>query len=860
MEKIFENLLNDKTGDYILPFFWQRHEDEKTIRTYMRKIRECGIKQVCLESRPHPDFCGPGWWHDTDIIFDEADKLNMRVWILDDKEYPTGSANGKGAELPFDLKKSFLHLKQFDALGPKERTCFILGNYSSENLPKIISAIAVSVEIKDGEAILTDKIIDISPYIVKDRVYLNIPNGKWKICVVEEKFGDPNDRLDTQINPITSESTELLIKEVYEKHYERYKERFGKSFSGFFSDEPGFYNITGFNGKLGGDPSVRLPWGIDMPAEMEKAQGKDWRLNLPFLWLDLKQKASRVRYSYMNALTRLYEKNFSCKIGDWCRKHNVEYIGHIVEDNNTHSRLAIGAGHYFRALAGQDMAGVDVVLNQLLPDLDYKIKNFCEWDGEFFHYALAKLGSSFARTDAKKQNRALCEIFGAYGWHEGLKLMKWLADHMLVRGINYFVPHAFSMAKFPDEDCPPHFYAHGNNPQFPYFGKLVDYINRISYLNSSANPQIKIAVLYHAEAEWCGECMLLQKPARELTQNQIDFDIINADSLDKSESEQSLMLNGNVYEILLIPYAEILPLEIAEKIVKLSANTRVIFINFPPREILDDRNNEILNDLCAVTDTVRLDKLAELLKGAGYGSLRLSHPQKTLRCRHSKSKTVDIYYLFNESSSVPIDTAVTFKNTGAVYRYDAMGNRFYQTETQSFGENTVLKLKLSPCETCILINGNIEINAETLAPGKLRSIPIDTVFDVSMREYNRKDYKKWRLCSVLPDMSSPEIFPYFSGTFCYETDIQNTYGAEKMYLDLGKAYETLRLVINDNEAGVLISPPYIFDIKKYMKNGNNHIAVYVTNTLSKSIYDRFSADVQQEPSGLMGPIQLLIED
>ena len=81
-----------------------------------------------------------------------------------------------------------------------------------------------------------------------------------------------------------------------------------------------------------------------------------------------------------------------------------------------------------------------------------------------------------------------------------------------------------------------------------------------------------------------------------------------------------------------------------------------------------------------------------------------------------------------------------------------------------------------------------------------------------------------------------------------------------MYLDLGKAYETVRLVINDNDVGVLISPPYIFDIKKYMKNGINHIAVYVTNTLSKAIYDPFSADVQQEPSGLMGPIRLMIED
>ena len=42
----------------------------------------------------------------------------------------------------------------------------------------------------------------------------------------------------------------------------------------------------------------------------------------------------------------------------------------------------------------------------------------------------------------------MCEAFGAYGWNEGLKMMKWIADHLLVRGINYLVPHAFDPKKF----------------------------------------------------------------------------------------------------------------------------------------------------------------------------------------------------------------------------------------------------------------------------------------------------------------------------------------------------------------------------------------------------------------------------
>ena len=40
-----------------------------------------------------------------------------------------------------------------------------------------------------------------------------------------------------------------------------------------------------------------------------------------------------------------------------------------IEDMNAHMRLGYGAGHYFRALEGQDMAGMDIVLGQVNPEI-----------------------------------------------------------------------------------------------------------------------------------------------------------------------------------------------------------------------------------------------------------------------------------------------------------------------------------------------------------------------------------------------------------------------------------------------------------------------------------------------------------
>ena len=167
------------------------------------------------------------------------------------------------------------------------------------------------------------------------------------------------------------------------------------------------------------------------------------------LWYDMEGRSNDLRYYYMDAVTRRYRDCFSKQIGDWCRAHGVGYIGHTVEDMNACSHLGGGAGHFFRALDGQTMSGIDIVLHQVLPGFAHHFS--CAMladqiaDQAFFHYVLAQLAVSDAQLDPKKEGRAMCEVFGAYGWAEGTRIMKWLADFLLVRGINYFVPHALSL-------------------------------------------------------------------------------------------------------------------------------------------------------------------------------------------------------------------------------------------------------------------------------------------------------------------------------------------------------------------------------------------------------------------------------
>ena len=107
--------------NYLYPFFWQHGEDHDVLKKYMEKISGCGMKGVCVEARPHPDFVGNGWWKDMDFILDKAKKLDMKLWILDDSHFPTGYANGRiKSDYPQYLKK-YLDMRRYDVQGPLRR-------------------------------------------------------------------------------------------------------------------------------------------------------------------------------------------------------------------------------------------------------------------------------------------------------------------------------------------------------------------------------------------------------------------------------------------------------------------------------------------------------------------------------------------------------------------------------------------------------------------------------------------------------------------------------------------------------------------------------------------------------------------
>lgn len=882
MERALKNILNGEVENYILPFFWQHGETEEKLREYMHVIHDCGIGAVCVECRPHPDFCGPKWWADLDAIMDEARKLNMRVWLLDDAHFPTGFANGAFADAADDVRRKYVNAAMVEVYGPMPDAMITVGEmgkykptfspYAAPHADEkifgddtILSVVAAKFDYEETFS----ELIDLTDKVQDGILYWDIPAGAWRIFVMyNTKNG--GGRID-YMSLINEKSVRVLIDEVYEKHYERYSADFGKTFAGFFSDEPSFGNTTGYGfDESIGRKKMPLPW-TDKVSELMQAQlGENWKGLLPLLWAQLSDEdlTANVRYAYMNAVTQLVSENFSNQIGSWCSEHGVEYIGHVIEDSDQHTRLGCGTGHYFRALSGQHMAGIDDIGDQVIPGADVSSRVIWtgkEIRGEFFHYALGKLASSHAHIDPKKKGRAMCEIYGAYGWRNGVRPMKYITDHFLVRGVNHYVPHAFSPKEFPDPDCPPHFYANGRNPQYRHFAAMMKYLNRACNLLNGGRHIPAAAILYNAESEWTGESMTIQKPGRALIQSQIDFDFIPSDVFEKDSEyntsfDGALHVNTQTYKALVIPAAQYITEAVARFAASASeAGFPVVFVDTLPQGICNADSKETADTLIAALakcDIATLDTLPELLKAKNIPEITLKTPNKNLSYYHYLLEN-DIFMFMNESIIETVDTEVLIPINGEAVAYDAFENTLRPLDYSRTDGGISIKLHLEPYESIFVVFGAAEgeakaypnVSGATEELGGEWEISFATALEYPNFSGNEKITKLENLA---------RRYPNFSGTVRY-TKTANL--ADAKTLELSDLFDAAEVWVNGSYAGMRICPPYRFDISNLVKAGENTIQIEVTNTPDREVaamdvpgLPRGSAPFA--PTGIIGSVKI----
>lgn len=851
----------------LFPLFWVRGEEESLLRDEIARMDEGGMRGFIVESRIHPHYLEPRWWHDLSIILEEAKARGMEVWLLDDRGFPSGYAAGIPARENPGFAKLYLAERHVDAFGPLPHACFDVGAWLGEG-ERLVAAILAR---RTGPSSIDERsLADLTDLVREGFLRYPVADGQWRLFLIVATRNGGEEGTREYINPLVSEAVDRYLEVVFEATYEKLGSEFGRTLKGFFCDEARFGNAPNYY-SLPGIPDQVLPYYEGFLPDFRARTGYDLHPLLPLLWYDGGYETGRVRYDYMDAITKRFANTFFRRIGDWCRSHGVRYIGHIVEDNGAHGRLGLGGGHYFRDMAHFDAAGIDVVY-QVWPGVTGGTMNspFSPLNMDFFYWGIAKLASSAAHLDPRKNGITLCEAYGAYGWREGLRLMKWLTDFLCVRGVNAIVPHAFS-PRYPDPDCPPHFWARGHNPQWPFFRYFADFANRTCSLLSGGTHIAEAVVLYTVDSLWAAGGDDFEKAVRVLAESQIDCDVVPYDRLLESGcsvQDNRLYLGTESFSALILPRVEAIPEAVLLMLKHFAeGGIPVIILESWPEKPCSGGSDVFGHELQCLKSSATLCTYAELgarLRAEGLRDLVAEPSVPFLRHLHYRKQGADLYFLFNEDLHRTVDTWVTLEAGGAPEYWDPLNGCQAAARYQTLPGHTRVRIRLRPFESVFVV-----FPTDGFQAARAPELDEETIMELSgpWKTYRStaEEYPRFTpepALSSLGDWSLLEPLSRFAGTIRYETSVTvDGELAQKtgVVLDLGEVYELARVFVNGKQAGLRIAPPYRFSISGLLDPGENRLSIEVTNTLVRlpPTPEPFSRYVALEPCGLLGPVHLL---
>jgi len=523
LEKQFREL-PPEARRYTGPLFWL-HGDEsrERLEMYLGKVAEGGNGCFTAESRPHSDWLGAGWWRDLGICLDAAKKNGLRMWIFDEKWWPSGEAGGK---VPPEYGEKRLAGSSVSVPGG---TRFTDTGYSGA---RFIAAVAGRKTASGG--IEGGSLVDLAPWIQEGRLTWKAPKGSWQIM----KFTwHHNEKGRILVDGASRDCVDWYIRTVYQPHYEHFKKDFGNTIAGYFYDEP----------ETHGD------WGREVMAVL-KERSVDWKKALvarKFTLAGGEQAAAR--YQYQDAFAEAWGRTLYGGLSDWCASHGVKSIGHFLEHSTLYLDTGFCAGNMFQLQKYSSMGGIDAVFSQFKP-MRREAYDAPAWQ-------IPKLGSSVSHAYGKPDDVSMVEIFGARGQDLTYPEMKWWADHMQVSGVNFLIPHSFNPRSPYDNDCPPYFYDGGFEPRWPLYRVFADYTSRLSLILTGGRHVCPVALLFVGTSSHAGKFVPPDQMSEALQDALYDCDWMPYEVFEKNAglSGREITLREESYKVLVVPPAEVIP-------------------------------------------------------------------------------------------------------------------------------------------------------------------------------------------------------------------------------------------------------------------------------------------------------------
>ena len=93
-EKLQDVFSGQTPGKYIYPLVWLREDSPEAWKQEIAVMKKANMGGFVVESRPYPDYPGEKWIQALELIISEAKRHDMKIFIFDDKHFPSGECAG----------------------------------------------------------------------------------------------------------------------------------------------------------------------------------------------------------------------------------------------------------------------------------------------------------------------------------------------------------------------------------------------------------------------------------------------------------------------------------------------------------------------------------------------------------------------------------------------------------------------------------------------------------------------------------------------------------------------------------------------------------------------------------------------
>ncbi|MFZ1932936.1 MAG: glycosyl hydrolase [Thermoguttaceae bacterium] len=769
-------------------------ETEAELRAILRAAYDAGFEGVTLHPYGYEDYLGPGQWSRWKIILDQARRLGLVVWQQDDYNYPSGFAAGRVVAAHPEFGRTHLvEAARHNLTGPQPR-------YSLD-IQSLLQGrdflVAVSAYSAKGEP------LDLTDRVVKGKLTWEMPPGRWRLFVVKAVWSGPMPIADSPtpmpfVDLMNSRAVDAYIQTIYQATFDHFGPQFCRTFKGFFSDEA---------------PVDFAQFTPDFLDRFQQSKGYSLRKWLPSVTHDLSPRDKQVRFDYRDFIRQQTASVYFGRARQWCRDHGIRLIGHVIEDHQ------------------QDMRRLEFLS---IPGFDNVVGQWYDPNPDVY-WRMPKMASSVAHYAGSHNDVALVEHFAATGWRTGLTEMKRMMDWTTAMGLNQVVPCGLD-TRYPSSwEVTPDFWAHGHNPQWPWFPAYQATANRMTMLMRGGRHVAPAIVLDTTESHWItrgtdlgtqhGAADDLWKTCATMSQAHVDFDLIPyyvfADKLRTTFARGRVQIGKEDYRAVILPPVEFIPAEVVERLQAFrDAGGIVVAIGRTPSAscngLEDARVRAAVAAIWKPSDgkhgdsaLTGYDNIEACLTQVDVPDVRIpSHPKSVLYC-HRQLHGKDLYFFANTAAEpVSADVELRGAHGEAMLWYPVTGSISRQHADKDGNRGLRIRLGLGEYDSTFVVVEPVEPEPVAL-PGFLAHVRTS----MTKQPFN----PTWQVSKGADE---------YHRVFTAEAKIPADWDADSpASLEFQGASQIICVKVNDKVVGEQFCPPYFFDVGRALRPGTNRIVV-----------------------------------